>query len=105
MPAARRQAQRRRWSSRGYEAASRSTWWMLPFLPLRITGDALHALLIHRRAMARRQERADDVSGCIERQRVGAALRRHRLHAVQGRRAEHLDGSRLTDRHVETTQP
>src|SRR5262245_31725472 len=66
--------------------------------------DSLHALLVNRRAVARRQERADNVSGGIERQRMGAALGRHGLLTLQRRRAEHLDDTRLADRHVETMQ-
>src|SRR5262245_39400281 len=61
-------------------------------------------LLIDSGAMARRQERADDVSSGIERQGVGAGLRRHGLLAGQERRAEHLHDAGLADRHVETTQ-
>src|SRR5262245_7006462 len=69
-----------------------------------VEGYVLHALLIDRRAVARRQERADDVACCVEGQGVGAAFRRHGLLAPQRCRAEHLDDARLADRHVEAIQ-
>src|SRR5262245_2600659 len=73
-------------------------------LPASTSEDVLHALLIDRRTMARRQERADDISGGVERQRMGAALRHHGLLAAQRVRAEHLDDARLADRDVQTIE-
>jgi hypothetical protein len=59
---------------------------------------------VHRGAMTRGQERADDVPRGVEGQRVRAELRGNGLVTPERSRVEHLDDTGVADRHVEAAQ-